>query len=243
MSDISKIIGVDIATIAKINNISIGDIGSVGGADIPSGFTPTGTPYAWYDSEALVYSDNDEIILWPDSSGNNRPLNVVGGDKAVYKENIKNSLPIARFTNDWIERAWGETLAQPNTVFIVCKLANTGQSNNYIFDGEDVGRNAFMVFSGNFAMHATVSILQGSAEDTNWHVFSMQYNGASSILRMDGGNQVQGAGGASGSDGLTLGNPNNHGTGFVGDIGEIIFYNGAESFTNNEAGLMAKWGL
>jgi len=37
MSDISKIVGVDIATIAKINNIAIGDIGSVGGSIIPHG--------------------------------------------------------------------------------------------------------------------------------------------------------------------------------------------------------------
>ena len=94
MSDISKIIGVDIATIAKINKIDIGDIGSVGGADIPSG-SPAGSPVVWYDASTIGgLSDNDPLVTWEDLGSAGANLTAGAGAAApTYKTGIQNSLP------------------------------------------------------------------------------------------------------------------------------------------------------
>jgi len=85
MPTISKIIGVDIATIAKINNIAIGDIGSITGADVPqaaiafdaaSNSVPTSDSNETQDSWAHVTGTGltDSILIigvaWRNSGSN-----------------------------------------------------------------------------------------------------------------------------------------------------------------------------
>ena len=80
MSDISKIIGVDIATIAKINKIDIGDIGSVGGVPIPVGGIDT------YTKLMLHMDGSDDGTTFTDSSGSGH---TVTRENAVTKTGVK----------------------------------------------------------------------------------------------------------------------------------------------------------
>jgi len=244
MADISKIVGVDIATIAKINNIAIGDIGSIGGADIPSGFTPSGSPACWYSADSLSLSNNDKVASWTDLSGNaNHLLQAVDANRPVFKTGIQNGLPAVLFTSGDVSRLVANITdqAQPNTIFMVYKLVDT--ASVILFDGISAGgRQAFYVSAGDMSMYAG-GVLTGPAANTNVHYASLLFNGVSGNCRIDGVDDTGNAG-AQALEGITLGTDYT-GTGQPANVYvmELIVYNGSESFTDNETGLITKWGL
>jgi hypothetical protein len=200
----------------------------------------SGAPVGWWRADTMGLSDNDRISTWSDSANSN-DLVVTGGaqTRPTYKTGVINNLPVVRFDDtvdpQLLQMDWGATYPQPNTAFIVLKYAAVPDANPLI-DG-NTARNAILLNGGKFAIHATVSILQSSvAEDTNAHILTAQWNGASSIIRIDG-TQSTGAGGAQGSDRITMGKD------VKCDVAELIFYNGAESFTTNEQLLAAKYNI
>jgi len=252
MSDISKIVGVDIATIAKINNIAIGDIGSIGGADIPSGFVPSGTPVGWWDASTISATDGDKIQTWLDLTVNgNNLLQPTESKRPTYKSggaDLINGLTILRFvpTNAIRMEPLAFTLAQPCTIFVVVKPVAWAHGGSFI-DG-------FTLVSALIAQRTTtpnIALYGGStyaATNTNCttgsaHVITARFDGASSFLRVDGANQTTGNPGSAAPNGLTV-NGNQLNSGHTeSDFCEIIVYNGSESVATNEAGLMTKWGI
>jgi len=89
MSDISKIIGVDIATIAKVNNIAIGGIGSIGGSDI------TSTPSFTGDDFTGTNGDPINTTNWVDIGStdnwviqNNKANCNLGGSKQLISDSL-----------------------------------------------------------------------------------------------------------------------------------------------------------
>jgi hypothetical protein len=232
-----------VSTWVEVNSVLAANIQNINGA---AEFVPSGSPLAWYDASKISGKSDGDFVgnAWTDQTANGYDLTAAGeGTQPTYQTNEKNGKPIVRFDgSDFLKAAWSGTEAQVNTAFVVAKITSV-VNGRYLFDGHTTHRNAGLVNNSNFAMHATVSILESSvAADTSWHVFSYQFNNTSSIIRVDG-TQTQGAGGTSGSDGITVGAASNNGSNITADIAEIIFYNSSESFTANEAGLSAKWGI
>ena len=88
MADVSKIVGVDIATIAKINKIDIGDIGSVNGSIIPHGDEYT---------KLLLHMDGaDDGVVFTDSSSNGFTVTPTG---VVTKTAVKKFGTASGFIN------------------------------------------------------------------------------------------------------------------------------------------------
>ena len=251
MADISKIIGVDIATIAKINKIDIGDIGSVNGADIPSSFVPSGTPYAWYDASQLVgLNDGDPISSWTDLGGGGHHLvQADAGLKPTYRANAQNSLPgIQADGTEGMQVIYGETLSQPNTIFVVAKVVTWNEvPANMIVDGDTVNtRNVIHIAqnTNTYKSYAGSEIDSSVSIDANAKYITALYNGVSSDLWINGVATGVGDIGAHAPGGLTV----------FGDyrvnfqnckcyIMELIIYNGNEDRAYNEAYLAAKWGI
>jgi hypothetical protein len=210
----------------------------------PEPFVPSGTPYLWFDADALLLNDNDPVTSWTDETGGGHPLD--NGVPPTFKTNIQNGKPAVYFNNSWLGTNM-EDLFQPNTVFIVCKFVDT--SDGYVFDGDDeTHRNALYVASNTIRMIASGSSQRydGPAPDTDTHIITSRFDGASTFMRIDGVTVGSGAIGAtviSYLNGFHLGAQWHEGGRKNMYVMEVLVYDGPEDPGANEAGLMQKWGI
>lgn len=99
----------------------------------------------------------------------------------------------------------GAALSQPTTIFALAKNTDTLGSNRQIFSGKsDFARQVLYNDSGNDSIYAG-SVLGAAGTVEEWHVWAAIFNGASSILRIDGVQVASGNAGAQGLDGFVLG--------------------------------------
>ncbi|MBI2841972.1 MAG: chitobiase/beta-hexosaminidase C-terminal domain-containing protein [Armatimonadetes bacterium] len=83
---------------------------------------------AWYKADALAYNDGDQVVTWPDSSGNEVDLTMVWGIGGKFKPNYLNGLPVVRCVQDAIWWTTGNILPASNeyTIFTVTANWNVG---------------------------------------------------------------------------------------------------------------------
>ena len=256
MSDISKIVGVDIATIAKINNIAIGDIGSVGGADIPSGFVPVGSPVVSLDSDDLsALSDGDPIETWV-NNGSGANLTAAGAERPSFQSDggsLLNTHPTVNFAAGQ-QMVSGITLPNDGiTVFAVFKA--DGEANRYVMGAEeaspftrlcvgaDNGPTTFGMWKGSTSVQA---LTLANLVPTNWYILAVAIaaDGSSTFYV----NNTTGAGHQSAvtDANLSFALASNTYRGLVGSIANIIVYDSVLSsgdINTNIAGLNTKYSI
>ena len=154
MADISKIIGVDIATIAKINNIAIGGIGSVNGSIIPTESfwdTFSGDDFTGTNGDPLdisVWVDQGASADW-EIQGNKAYINI-----GASKEAISTSL--FRMSGDFDVQISFDSVSI-GTVGLIRLLAfNEDASYGAFIGAEKVGTD---LISGSFR---TASVFDGA---------------------------------------------------------------------------------
>lgn len=219
------------------------------GLGAPAGFVPSGSPAGWWAADQITgLSDGDPVGTWPDLSGNNNHLvQAVGASKPTYKTGIQNGLPILRFDglNDFIGPATF-AMTQPETVFVVLK-----QTTWTLDDAPIDGSTMYMILAQRattprFSIYGAAWGCENSALAIgSFGILTALWNGASSYIRINGGNQVTGNAGA-GFDGGGIMAGRRHDVGafyFDGDIAEIVAYNSNETPTDNEAGLNGKYAI
>ena len=201
----------------------------------------------WYAANAITGKvDGDTLTTWTDAGSQLKDLTEATNPPS-YRTNVINSLPVVRFdgTNDTLKTSTITSIAQPLTVFMVVKSNNL--SKDRYWDTRITGRTLFGNDSSGYELYAGSSLLTGGTRDTSWHIFTVIYNGASSVARRDGTSIISGNPGTGamtpefvvGSDGL--------GADFLsGDVAECGVYNVALSTANHNAlgqGLATKYGL
>jgi hypothetical protein len=161
--------------------------------------------YARYDARELSANDGDDITTWPDETGNNRDL--TAGTAPSYNASGINGNPCVRFersNSEYLSVDWTD-LSQPLSAFCVFQQVTTDDFD-YLFDGyssdnvalENNGSGNYRVFAGNS--------FDAGSNDTNNHVGSVIYDGASSDFRIDGSNVFTNENpGSNAMDGLTIG--------------------------------------
>ena len=214
----------------------------------------------WYDgadTSTYIPSANDEgqITQWTDKSNFAHNANPNGGSAKPTYENTdllggygyvefdgNDNLSINPFTQ--LDAATGFT------VFIVGKLLDTA-GTQYFGAAESGGLN-IRSNGTNFQAQGDVAggSLTGPAVDTDWHQFTLVFNGGSGVtFRTDKGNEATGAAGASlagGTDIYYLGAQDPNTNNLTGYIAEVIMFSRALSateYTNVENYLSTKWGL
>jgi hypothetical protein len=101
---------------------------------------------------------------------------------------------------DWYQYAFGETLSQPITMFVLSKISSV----QFIIDGDDaVNRNAFFKNAEKWSLFAG-SVLENGGIDSDTNVFTLIFNGASSKIYQNGTLQITGDTGANDMDGITI---------------------------------------
>ena len=209
------------------------------------------------DSTTITKDSSNLVSAWNDKSGQaNHVVQATGSKQPLWVEQVQNTLPTIRFdgTDDFLKITafTGGALAQPNTVFVVCKMPTASTGWRAVYDGE-TARHVFYTQANNASnptcsqMYAGAELGTVVADSTNIFLYTQLWNGASSTLRKSKTQIDSGNAGTTSFDGITLGAGNN-GTGNVGnpDICEIIVYDSSLSTSDRDSiedYLTKKWGV
>jgi hypothetical protein len=203
------------------------------------GLTAIGCPYV----------DGDAVNVWIDSSGNDYGARAVPvANRPTYKTNIVNGKPVVRFdgTNDNLKTLlFAAALTQPMTYVVVARETDLSVDTNNFLDNIS---GASTKFSGTYLTHptnpsmylidSTTGIYGGSNADTNWHVYTVNWD-ATDIARKDGVTQVSGNTGSGGATGISIGATNGASKFMHGDFAAALVYNRA--LTNVELNLIGRY--
>lgn len=178
------------------------------------------------DSGTSTTMDGVAVSQWDDQSGNLRnAIQATASKQPLYKSGIINGKPVLRFdgSSDSLQVAFGATLAQPNTIFIVAAITSAGAQDNLIDGLSGSERNSLFIDSGNYTMYAG-SLFSLSAIDANTHILRMVFDGASSSFSIDGGSASSGNAGTQSISGINICCENSGLRNIGADIAEIIIY-------------------
>jgi hypothetical protein len=191
-------------------------------------------------------ADGDVVGYWGDKSGNGKhAIQATPGNKPVLKLATKNSRNTVRFTaaDDYLSAAFGSTLAQPWTYWIV--VIRSG--GDYVFDGAGSNRQIFFTVTvGNIGINAGAGLATAGVTATNWNVYTLVFNGANSEVRANGVQRASGNAGTNAMSTLVIGVRASFNQGMSGDIAELIATNtlaSTSTISAVEAYLSVKWGI
>lgn len=204
---------------------------------------------AWYDASQISgVADGASLTSWPDLSGNGITLSTA---RTVYPTFYKttsaflvNGLPsVLMGASAGIGTASLGGIgisAQPDTVFLVFKLSGLVSGNSRVYDCAGGSRQLFEADSTNqYGLFAGANATGGTTA-LGVHYVTAIYNGASSVMRVDGVNiTLSGSPGTNNVTGPLLG-----GGSLNGQICEAALFSGALSSANYgsiESYLAAKW--
>lgn len=209
---------------------------------------------AWYQADTLSAG---AVATWPDVSGNARDATqATAGNRPVATAAQLNGKTVVRFTRSsahYLQSATFSTIAQPNTIFVVGKFANTTAQNEVFVDGE-TQRTIFYGSSGSVPSVKVLKLQAGIVyeaiqTDTSYHIYEAHANGQTSEVQIDGGPVFAGRTTSStGLDRVNIGVAQGPSTSFCldGDIAEIIIFD--KSLSKAERArvrryLAHKWGF
>jgi len=207
------------------------------------------------DAGTITKDGSDFVSEWRDkTSESNDVAQATGSKQPLWVDNDQNNLAVIKFdgSDDFLNRTTFTSglISQANNTFVVCKMpsSSTG-SSGYVYDGattrqifnhNNISTNSdYIIFAG--------SVLGGSTtvDTTNFLLYSLLFNGASSALRKSRSALISGDAGTDGFNGITLGAATGGGSNFSNlEIAEILVYDSDLSDANRdlvEAYLEAKW--
>lgn len=204
----------------------------------------------WLKADALALSDNDPIATWTDSSGNgNDATNGTAGQQPLYKTNIINGKPVARFdgTDDGLVYTTGVTDC---TVFCVASLiALTVDYAPFAISGTGGFRMVSKVPANNnwgtFANSAPVSAGEDLALGT-FNYLELKTSGTALTLYRNGVQKATDTNHSQGTSGNQVGKEGGAGRFVNADIAELLVYDTALSDANRglvETYLAAKYAI
>lgn len=131
----------------------------------------------WDARQIVGLADGDAVATWPDVAPNNGGVSVpdmvqaTGGNKPLYKTNIRNGLPVVRFdTNDFMSSHPRDGSALTMAIVLKLTSGNTGASQVPMYNGTSTtGGGAIVNSSGNRAAYVRgKSVDADSSATTNW---------------------------------------------------------------------------
>jgi len=216
---------------SAISNASAGVTATTLGQFLNVG-TVNGTTYTNPDS--LTVTASCFVDEWKDQSGNaNHAEQTAQGDQPQIHSGtvntdliLENGKPAVEFASDYIVApAFSTAVSQPNTYFITVNKTN---HSGYLFERSGSGErqaqgNSTWVFAGSVA-----NGFYPTADLANQRLFTLLFNGASSISRMNSVATGSGNPGTLGQGGIQIGRPVQS---LTGKVQEFIMY-GADQTSN-----------
>jgi hypothetical protein len=203
------------------------------------------------DSSTFTFSSSNLVSQWNDKSGQGnhisqattayqplRVLNALSGRATVQADGSNDTISRSTFT--------GGSIPQAVTTFIVLKMPDSGvdtTANRYVYSSTSHLFIARYTTNQNL-MYAGAEYKVGSIDSSNYLLYTLEYNGTSSIFRRAKTTIGTGDASTSGMNGIELfasGGQNSN-----AKIAEILIYDTTLSTSDRddiEQYLTAKWGL
>jgi len=163
-------------------------------------FVPTDIPdmKMWLDATDCGHIiEGSRIPLWPDLSGNgNSPANGATFSQPILRSGFRNGLNVIEWYlggSQSLNKVFTAPYAQPNTMLMVANY--TKGATGFFYDSAiGVGTDRHAAFVDYAPAPDVFTMYAGSSAPTtpstpyenDWHLFNMSYNGAGSVLRIDG---------------------------------------------------------
>ncbi|TVU61561.1 LamG domain-containing protein [Paenarthrobacter nitroguajacolicus] len=166
-----------------------------------------------YLAKNLQLTDGAAVNAWPDMVAGGAALETVPTYGAAPTAATVGTIKAVSFNGTTQGLKTSAVMNQPHTLVIVAKLQDSGVTGIRIIAGGRLGsdtavENAVLGTSGTAPSKILFleggSTVNGPAADQAWHVFIGVFNGASSVLSVDG-TEVSGNTGTARRDILTLG--------------------------------------
>jgi hypothetical protein len=164
----------------------------------------------WYEADLVEKDLSDAVSILYDKSGNNFHLvQATQVNKPLLIENYQNGQPALRFdgSNDFMRVAFGQTFAQPNTIYAVWNRESGGQ--RYLIDGFSTsGRHGVVseyLGVNRVSLFVTSSLNATKTLNNIPFITTAIFNGTSSKIYDNGSLLNTGSVGVNGIDGITLG--------------------------------------
>lgn len=197
----------------------------------------------WFDASSLSLANNDPVTSWSDISGNsNDAAQATGSLQPLYKTAVINGLPTVYFdgTDDYLTVPDAENLDNSTGVTVIVVGKPNSPDNNArgivskrVAASSETAYSLFTYTSSNLYFDASTQRINGTVSATgDAQIFSANFNGTIANPR----SKVYNAGAVSGSGNgpTSIGNMASdlhigimnpaYGSGFRGDIAEVIIY-------------------
>lgn len=229
------------------------------GAPSAGAFTPAALPglVAWFEARDLLNggtlpADGASVPSWKDKSGLGHDANQATGTRQpVFRLVGQGGQPDLTFTKsvNSVLVTVAFTLNQPDTIYVVGSNDSTATGSQVFVDGN--GTNSHLMDNNasltTFRLSATGGPLLATVSSGalgSAHVLTGQFNGGSSISRIDGAQVATGNAGSGNAGGLAIGG-SGAGASINGHISAVIAYNAAHTapqMAQMEAYLKAAFG-
>ena len=201
------------------------------------------------DSADFTFSSGSIVSQWNDLSGNGRHFTSSGTPEPT-RTGTQNGRPTVVFdgVNDYMVTAAWAAISQPTTIVTVAQFDSIANPSHYLYDGLGTSnRHAIISGTGYGTINHFAGIeAQAGAKDLNWHIFAVEYNGASTRVRIDGGAASTIDVGTQTLTGLTLASRFSIGDRLNGEVAHLFLKNAALSLADlNSLGsyLGGRWGV
>jgi len=202
---------------------------------------------AWYDASdsTTITESSSRVSQWDDKKGSADLVQATAGSQPLLVEADQNDLDIINFTGSRVMTVTSTSASQPTTWYLVmtAPAADTTTRRPLTCGSQQFFHSAF---SNRFSIYAGAQLnFIESLGTTQFYIWTLRYNGASSDLLVDDTSKVTGDVGT----GTINGELNIAGSG--GDysnnkFGEILRYDSDVSSDDNDliiTYLTDKWGL
>jgi len=193
------------------------------------------------DTDTITESGGD-VSQWDDKSGNdNHVTQDTGSKQPTTGTRTQNGLNVLDFDgNDEMNKVFA--VSQPYSVFAVAK-SDDASGTRFFFGNSDSSPLIYLGHYGSFWRWYVGAQVNGSATDTNYHLFSAVADGATSITEMwlDGTSEGTAAG-TFDLEGVTIGESSGF---WDGTVSEVILLGSHPSDAERqkvEGYLAWKWG-
>jgi hypothetical protein len=215
----------------------------VPGLLVGGGFSPSDVAGYSHDYDAAVLAslyqdsakttpvtgDGDPVGGWVEQNGTGDDvLQAVSADRYTYRAAVAALNNQPALDNDGTDHLSiasfaGGALAQPITIFWVGIMTSVAATK--VWYDSPAPQVRLLVASGAYRMNAGANVDAGTP-DTNAHIITTLFNGASSVVWVDGVQVNSGNPGANAMNGLFLGALNNGTFNMIGQKARVIIYSG-----------------
>lgn len=187
-----------------------------------------------FRSNAGIMTSGGKVTSWTDQVAGLVASQGTGAKQPTLVSSCINSLPCLRFAGGQTLVSTGVTeLVQPVTIALVARTTAPSTNPQCVFDGRDANRVLLEVYPANkYSIYANGSFEpEIGPADSNFKIFIITYNGASSTALINGGTDGSYIIGSVGFKGVTFGADSGEAFSqyLTGDIVEFNVYFGAMS--------------